>query len=285
MNMSNYNNSNNNSNNRGYNNRRGGGNRDNNNHFNSRYKDENHAEKIEALKDKYNKDFDYTAIAVDLLERDDIKCSPEVFEMECESFDDMGGEQGLKEDLLRGIYAYGFENPARIQSLAIPQIVNGREILAQSQSGTGKTGAFVISALQLIDEKMNVPQAIILSPTCELAYQTHVVAKSIGSFMKDLNFSFTVGGADRQTNIKELGGTNSKQSGSSSPVAQVIIATPGRLKDLIAFNQSIFDNIKLLIIDECDELLHGTFKDELRMIIQGLPKKNTNMSILSYPQH
>jgi len=187
----------------------------------------------------------------------------------------MGGDIGLKEDLLRGIYAYGFETPARIQSLAIPQIISGREILAQSQSGTGKTGAFVISALQLIDENLKCPQAIILSPTCELAQQTYIVARSIGSFMKDINFSFTVGGADRTNNIKELGGVGgigskgSDDSGASG--AQIIVATPGRLKDLLVSNSNLFDHIKLLVIDECDELLNGTFKDELKIIIKGLP--------------
>jgi translation initiation factor 4A len=210
-------------------------------------------------------------MAEDLLEKDDIVCSSEVFEMECETFDDMGGDEGLKEKLLQGIYAYGFENPARIQSLAIPQIIAGREILAQSQSGTGKTGAFVISALQLIDEKIKAPQAIILSPTCELAQQTYIVARSIGSFMKDVHYSYTVGGADRTTNIKELGGMVGNRKLDENSVAQLVVATPGRLKDILAYNPELFDNTKILIIDECDELLHGTFKQELKTIIGALP--------------
>jgi hypothetical protein len=165
-----------------------------------------------------------------------------------------------------GVYAYGFENPSRIQSLAIPQIISGKEILAQSQAGTGKTGAFVISALQLIDDTQNVPQAIILSPTNELAHQTCVVARSIGNYMKEMNYSFTVGGSSRDNNIRELGGSKKNDS-----VAQLVIATPGRLKDLLTSFPALFDKIKLLIIDECDELLSGTFKDELRVIIGALP--------------
>ena len=236
-----------------------------------RYKTPRNPERLNMLQEQYNQKYDYATLAEDLLEKDDIVCSPEVFDMECETFDDIGGEKGLKETLLQGIYAYGFETPARIQSLAIPQIISGREVLAQSQSGTGKTGAFVISALELIDEKLKAPQAIILSPTCELAQQTYIVARSIGSFMKDVHFSYTVGGADRLSNIKELGGTIGNKKVDDNAVAQIIVATPGRLKDLLTYNPELFDHIKLLIVDECDELLHGTFKEELKTIIKALP--------------
>ena len=230
-------------------------------------------QKFHMLQEQYNQKYDYAAVAEDIVEKDGILCTPEVFDMECETFDDIGGEKGLKETLLQGIYAYGFENPARIQSLAIPQIISGREILAQSQSGTGKTGAFVISALELIDEQIKAPQAIILSPTCELAQQTYVVARSIGSFMKDVNFSYTVGGADRLVNIKELGGSIGNKKLDENAIAQIIVATPGRLKDLLTYNPELFDHIKLLIVDECDELLHGTFKEEIKTIIKALPSK------------
>ena len=236
-----------------------------------RYKTPRNPEKMAMLQEQYNQKYDYASAAEDLLEKDDIVCSPEVYEMECETFDDMGGEEGLKETLLQGIYAYGFETPARIQSLAIPQIISGREILAQSQSGTGKTGTFVISALQIIDDDLKAPQVIILSPTCDLAQQTYIVARSIGTFMKGVHFSYTVGGADRLTNIKELGGSIGNKKIDENLVAQVIVATPGRLKDLLAYNPELFDHIKLLIVDECDELLHGTFKDELKTIIKALP--------------
>lgn len=245
--------------------------KNNNGQYPSRYKTPRNPEKMNMLQEHYNQKYDYTTMAEELLEKDDIVCSPEVFEMECETFDDIGGDEGLKEKLLQGIYAYGFENPARIQSLAIPQIISGREVLAQSQSGTGKTGAFVISALQIINEEIKAPQVIILSPTCELAQQTYVVARSIGSYMKDINFSYSVGGADRFNNIKELGGVTGSKKMDETQIAQFIVATPGRLKDLLSHNPELFDNIKLLIIDECDELLRGTFKEELKTIIKALP--------------
>jgi len=80
-----------------------------------------------------NKKFDYTNLAEELLEKDDIKCSESVLEDSCENFVDFNGETGLKEDLLMGIFAYGYETPSRIQSYAIPQIIKGKDIIAQSQ--------------------------------------------------------------------------------------------------------------------------------------------------------
>jgi len=222
----------------------------------------------EINQDDVNKKFDVVkSHGNDLLDKEDIKVSKEVIDDEKDNFDDMGGDEGLKENLLRGIYAYGFEIPSRIQSLAIPQILNGREILAQSQSGTGKTGAFLISAIQMIDENLNAPQVIILSPTHVLAQQTYMVGKSIVNFFENISFSFTVGGTDRLQNLKELG----LKSKDNEKVAQIVVATPGRLLDLLQSNASLFDHIKLFIVDECDELLAGSFRDELKNIIERLP--------------
>ncbi len=93
-----------------------------------------------------------------------------------QSFEDMG----LKQNLLRGIYNYGFEHPSKIQSCAIHVISSGKDIIAQSQSGTGKTGTFITGVLQIIDETINYPQAIIVAPTRELAEQINKVAIELG---------------------------------------------------------------------------------------------------------
>lgn len=90
---------------------------------------------------------------------------------------------GLHEDLLRGIYAYGFERPSAIQQRAIKQIVQGRDVIAQSQSGTGKTAVFSIGILQCLDTSTNETQALVLSPTRELAEQTQKVILALGDFM------------------------------------------------------------------------------------------------------
>jgi superfamily II DNA/RNA helicase len=100
------------------------------------------------------------------------------------SFDEMN----LKPDLLKGIYAYGFEKPSAIQQRAIRPIVRGRDVIAQSQSGTGKTAVFAISALQLLDETSRDVQVLILSPTRELAEQSQRVVQSLGDFMNVRNF-------------------------------------------------------------------------------------------------
>jgi superfamily II DNA/RNA helicase len=97
----------------------------------------------------------------------------------CSTFDDMK----LKPDLLKGVYAYGFEKPSAIQQRAIRPIIRGRDVIAQSQSGTGKTAVFSISALQLLEESSRDVQVLVLSPTRELAEQSQRVLQSLGDFM------------------------------------------------------------------------------------------------------
>lgn len=222
--------------------------------------------------------FNYTKLASELLDKEDIMCSEEVINDACNKFEDMGGDEGLKEDLLLGIISFGYLEPSRIQSYAIPQIIKKRDILAQSQSGTGKTGAFIISALQLIDENINAPQAIILSPTVELATQTYIVGKSLSIRMPNVKFSFTVGGSDTSINIRELGGVH--QGKSDEKAAQIIIATPGRLIHILKEYPHLFEQIKLLIIDECDELLSGSFKEEIKRILEEL-SENVQICLFS----
>ena len=92
-------------------------------------------------------------------------------------------ELNLKENLLRGIYAYGFEDPSPIQKKAIRPILDGKDVIAQAQSGTGKTGAFTVSAIQSIDENVKDVQCLIMAPTRELATQIHSVLINIGTFV------------------------------------------------------------------------------------------------------
>ncbi len=230
----------------------------------------------------------YTISYQDLTEKDDIVCSPEVLKMECNDFEDMGkmdsegnvdkDKDGLKDLLFRSIINYGFESPSKIQSCAIPQILAGRDILAQAQSGSGKTGAFVVSSLQLIDENLKKPQVIILSPTYDLAIQTYNVAQALAHFMKDVNFALTVGGVRRADNIMKLGG--SIQGNKDPNPAQVVIATPGRLKDIMNDHGHLFDAVKLIIIDECDEILLN-FQEDIQFILKKLQNVNYQMCLFS----
>jgi translation initiation factor 4A len=168
------------------------------------------------------------------------------------SFEDMG----LKEPLLRGIFGYGFEKPSEIQSKAIVPIVSGKDIVAQSQSGTGKTATFVISALQRIDFNIKGCQAIIVVPTRELATQIRDVCSNIGQYC-NVTPVLCVGGSNIQESRKELDNTTS-----------IVIGTPGRIIDMIK-RKYIYSsrNIKMLIVDEADEMLSPGFSSQIRDIV------------------
>ena len=154
---------------------------------------------------------------------------------------------GLKSDLMRGIYAYGFEKPSAIQQRAIKPILQGRDVIAQSQSGTGKTAVFAISSLQILDNTINDSQALILSPTRELAEQTCKVISSLGDFMK-IQCHSCIGGKSISQDIKTL------ERG-----VQVVSGTPGRMNDMIKRKHLRTRHIKLMVIDEADEMLNQGF--------------------------
>jgi ATP-dependent helicase YprA (DUF1998 family) len=166
----------------------------------------------------------------------------------CPTFDSMS----LKPALLRGIYAYGFEKPSAIQQRAIRPIVRGRDVIAQSQSGTGKTAVFSISALQLLDERSSEPQVLILSPIRELAEQTQRVVASLGDFM-NVKVHACIGGKSLGEDRKML------QQG-----VQIISGTPGRVYDLIKRGDLRTRSLKAFIIDEADEMLNKGFKEQVR---------------------
>ena len=172
------------------------------------------------------------------------------------SFDNLG----INDNLLRGIYSYGFEKPSNIQNKSIPIINNGKDIIAQSQSGTGKTGAFTIGVLNNIDIEEKSVQSIIISPTHELAEQTYEVITNLSSYMKGINIKKVIG----KTNINE-----SRRELETDP--QILIATPGRLLDMINRKYVFTDSIKMLIFDEADEILSRGFMETIYQIIRYLP--------------
>ena len=110
----------------------------------------------------------------------------------------------LKENLLRGIYAMSFEKPSEIQQKAILPIIQNNDVIAQAQSGTGKTGAFSISTLQKIDISINEVQTIIIAPTQELSKQIYSVITQLGSFMNGLTVQLLIGGTSVQNDINLL---------------------------------------------------------------------------------
>jgi translation initiation factor 4A len=163
----------------------------------------------------------------------------------------------IKTELLRGIFAHGFENPSSIQQKAILPILSKKDVIAQAQSGTGKTGAFTISALQSLDPEKKTTQVLIMVPTRELCLQITSVITTIGDFFKDLKIQMLVGGSSVDNDIREL---------RKNP--QVIVGCPGRIHDMIRRNKLNAKDIDLLIIDEADEMLSSGFKEQVYNIFQ-----------------
>jgi len=173
-----------------------------------------------------------------------------------DSFDNMG----LKDDLLRGIYAYGFEKPSAIQQRGIMPVLAGHDTIAQAQSGTGKTATFSIAVLQLIDLSIKHTQALILAPTRELAVQIQKVVRALGDFLKVTSHA-CVGGTLVRDDVRIL------RDG-----VQVVVGTPGRVYDMINRDVLSLSNVKLFVLDEADEMLSRGFKDQIYDIFQELPR-------------
>ena len=176
---------------------------------------------------------------------------------EYKSFDDMN----LKLNLLRGIYAYGFEKPSPIQSRAIVPILSKRDVIGQAQSGTGKTGTFLISALQRVDETLKQPQALILAPTRELAGQIFGVLQSLSSYL-DVKSILLIGGDTRRDDIRALEDTP----------RQFIVGTPGRVYDMLKNRSLSSKELRMFILDEADEMLSRGFEDQIYEIFQYVPQ-------------
>jgi len=173
-----------------------------------------------------------------------------------QSFDELN----LKPSLLRGIYAHGFERPSAIQQRAIRPILRGRDVIAQSQSGTGKTAVFSISSLQMLEEKVKETQVVILSPTRELAEQTQRVIQSLGDYM-NVKCHSAIGGKSLGLDLKAM----------EQNQAQVVSGTPGRVFDLIQRRALNTRALKALVIDEADEMLTLGFKEQIYDIYRYLP--------------
>mmetsp|Transcript_20418 Transcript_20418/g.44409 ORF Transcript_20418/g.44409 Transcript_20418/m.44409 type:complete len:450 (+) Transcript_20418:313-1662(+) len=174
----------------------------------------------------------------------------------CTTFDEMN----LKPDLLKGVYAYGFEKPSAIQQRAIKPIVLGQDVIAQSQSGTGKTAVFSIASLQILDETSRDVQVLVVSPTRELAEQSQRVMQSLGDHM-NVNCHACIGGKSLGNDLKEL-----ERGG-----VQVVSGTPGRVYDLIKRNALQMSRLKAMVLDEADEMLSKGFKEQIYDIYRFLP--------------
>jgi translation initiation factor 4A len=153
-----------------------------------------------------------------------------------------------------------FERPSAIQQRAIVPVIKGHDVIAQAQSGTGKTATFSISILQKIDPAIKGTQALILAPTRELAQQIQKVVVALGDYM-NIECHACVGGTNVREDMAKL------QEG-----VQVVVGTPGRVFDMINRRALRTDTIKIFCLDEADEMLSRSFKDQTHCVFQLLPQ-------------
>jgi len=191
-----------------------------------------------------------------------------------DSFDSM---DFLNFELLKGIFDYGFKSPSRIQNVAIKEIFDGFDIIAQSQSGTGKTGAFTIGSLSIVNPEDKHPQILVLATTRDLATQIWTVFTNISKHMR-ISVQLCIGGTRVKTN------TN-KDPYKNIRTAQVLVGTPGRIHEYITLKAFDPQKLKLFVLDEADALLKDDFIEQIKNIIVELDA-NTQIAIFSatYPK-
>ncbi|KAM7324830.1 hypothetical protein ACRRTK_017135 [Alexandromys fortis] len=171
------------------------------------------------------------------------------------TFDTMG----LREDLLSGLYAYRFEKPSAIQQRTMKQIIKGRDVIVQSQSGTAKTATFSISVLQCLDIQVRETQALILAPTRELAVQIQKGLLALGDYM-NVQCHTCIGGTNVGEDIWQL-----------DYGQHVVAGTPGHVFDMVRHRSLRTRAIKMLVLDEADEMLNKGFKEQIYDVYRHLP--------------
>ena len=179
-------------------------------------------------------------------------------------------ELDIDPKILRGIYSYGFEIPSPIQSKSIISICKGRDIIAQAQSGTGKTASFTIGTLSHIDTESNYTQAIILAPTRELATQITNVFQSISCMMTNMRIKTIIGGTSVLKDLDDI---------KFNP-PHIVVGCPGRVHDMIRRQYIDGRKIKILVIDEADEMLSQGFLEQIKNIISRLNSR-TQIALFS----
>lgn len=185
-----------------------------------------------------------------------------VIESNCDDEFDSFDALDLNEQLLRGIFSYGFEKPSMIQQRGIKPLIDGHDTIGQAQSGTGKTATFAIAALQKVDYSNQRCQALVLAPTRELAQQIQKVILALGDYLQ-VKCHACVGGTDLRHDVNTL------KAG-----VHIVVGTPGRVFDVIE-NRKVLDvaHMKLFVLDEADEMLSRGFKPQIYDIFCKLPSE------------
>ncbi len=168
---------------------------------------------------------------------------------------------GIRHDIVNAITELGFENPTPIQEQAIPVLLTGsNDFVGLAQTGTGKTAAFGLPLLELLDFSQNYPQALILCPTRELCLQITSDIKKYAKNVKDAHVVAVYGGASISDQLRQI-----KRS------VQIVVATPGRMLDIINRKAIDFSNVNFVVLDEADEMLSRGFREQIYDIYRYLP--------------
>jgi ATP-dependent RNA helicase DeaD len=169
---------------------------------------------------------------------------------------------GISEEILRAVEEMGYTQPSPIQQQAIPFVLQGRDLIGQAQTGTGKTAAFAIPIIDLVDPDFNKPQAIILCPTRELAVQVEGEIQKLAKYHKKINSVAIYGGEsiDRQIRVLKKG-------------VQIVVGTPGRVQDHINRGTLRLEDAGIIVLDEADEMLDMGFRDDIEAILQEMPEE------------
>ena len=176
-------------------------------------------------------------------------------------------ELGVCEEIRRAISELGYEHPMPVQEEVIPYLLGvGNDVIALAQTGTGKTAAFGLPILQKVDTSSKATQAVILSPTRELCLQIADDLKDYARYLEGLHVQAVYGGSSIESQIRAL-----------KKGAQVIVATPGRLIDLMERGVARLDRVENVILDEADEMLNMGFTDSIDTILAGVPKERNTL--------
>ncbi|MCR5557326.1 MAG: DEAD/DEAH box helicase [Butyrivibrio sp.] len=171
-------------------------------------------------------------------------------------------ESGLDEKIIRAVTEMGFEYMSPIQKAAIPVMLEGRDIIGQAQTGTGKTAAFGIPLLQKVDPNNKHLQAVVLCPTRELAMQAADDIRDFAKYMSGIKVLAVYGGQDISRQIRAL-----------SAGVQIVVGTPGRVMDHMRRHTMKMKDVKVLVLDEADEMLDMGFREDIETILQGVPEE------------
>ena len=169
---------------------------------------------------------------------------------------------GLSHNLLRAIADTGYEAPSAIQNAAIPKLLEGRDMIGQAQTGTGKTAAFALPALQRLSSPQRLPQILVLTPTRELAIQVAEAMQTYSRYLDNFHVLPVYGGQGMDSQLRQL------RRG-----VQAVVGTPGRIQDHIRRGTLVLKEIKTVILDEADEMLRMGFVEDVDAILSHTPKE------------